>query len=366
MGEDLRARLRRLRREGAQEAPSSPEPIQPASLADGACDPARREESESSSRPVEARDSAGAEDHEAARDRVAPSAPAAGAVAARSAFERLKRRAGPQSEVPVEGTRPAGDRSSNFDEREARAPAAFERPKPRGELSWGPPAGLGASGSTLARTTLIPREHVHGEVRLERFLGLDAAHLALLAKDERLAACDLSRALFLDTETSGLSGGAGTYVWLVGLGRFLEGDDGRFELWQGFLSHPAEERELLAEAATRIAGASCLVTFFGKSFDRHRLEDKMRLFGVEPPFARVPHLDLYWPLRRAHRGKWSDCRLKTLEREVCGVRRVDDLPGSFAPAAWFDFLASRPHRLEGVFRHNADDILSLVSLATRA
>ena len=92
MGEDLRARLRRLRREGAQEAPSSPEPIQPASLADGACDPARREESESSSRPVEARDSAGAEDHEAARDRVAPSAPAAGAVAARSAFERLKRR----------------------------------------------------------------------------------------------------------------------------------------------------------------------------------------------------------------------------------------------------------------------------------
>jgi uncharacterized protein YprB with RNaseH-like and TPR domain len=167
--------------------------------------------------------------------------------------------------------------------------------------------------------------------------------------------------VFFDTETTGLSGGAGTYVFLVGLGRFTAG---RFELWQGFLPHPADEKALLEEVAERIAGASAILSFFGKSFDRHRLEDKMRLHGVAPPFAECIHLDLYHPLRRAHRGRFENCKLKTLERELVGVQRGDDLPGSFAPAAWFDFLNRRPHRLEGVFRHNADDVLSLVTLAT--
>ena len=89
----------------------------------------------------------------------------------------------------------------------------------------------------------------------------------------------------------------------------------------------------------------------------------MRLHGVAPPFEQSIHCDLYYPLRRAHRGKFENCRLKTLERELTHVQRGDDLPGSFAPAAWFDFLGKRPHRLEGVFRHNADDVLSLVALA---
>ena len=148
-------------------------------------------------------------------------------------------------------------------------------------------------------------------------------------------------------------------MFLVGLGRFV---GGRFELWQGFLPHPADEKKLLEEVAERIADASVLVSFFGKSFDRHRLEDKMRLHGVTPPFEQTIHLDLYHSLRRAHRGQFENCKLKTLERELVGVMRADDLPGSFAPAAWFDFLARRPHRLEGVFQHNADDVLSLATL----
>jgi uncharacterized protein YprB with RNaseH-like and TPR domain len=373
MGEDLRARLRRLRREGAPEVPSSTAASGPAQ---SDCEAGRRDSepvqsaSEGEGARVRSSSHDGATAPKSAQERASEAAPDGvviqSSASSRSAFERLKRRSGVQSATGMDEPRRGPELSSRLDDQPRPAVVATESTRPRGELSWGPPARLADSGATTARTTLIPRDHAHGDARLERFLALDAAHLAALAKDERLAGCDLRRALFLDTETSGLSGGAGTYVWLVGLGRFLDGADGRFELWQGFLAHPAKERELLAEAAARIAGASCLVTFFGKSFDRHRLEDKMRLFGVEPPFARVPHLDLYWPLRRAHRGKWSDCRLKTLERELCGVQRVDDLPGSFAPAAWFDFLASRPHRLEGVFRHNADDILSLVALATRA
>jgi uncharacterized protein len=181
-----------------------------------------------------------------------------------------------------------------------------------------------------------------------------------LARDPALAGIDLGRALYLDTETSGLSGGAGTWVFLVGLGSFR---DGAFEVWQGFLAEPADERELLAETAERIRSASAIVSFFGKSFDRHRLEDKMRIHGVEPPFAGRPHLDLYHPLRRLYGPALPDGRLKTVERALCGVEREDDLDGSRAPAAWFDFLHGRAGEIEGVFRHNRDDVLSLVTLA---
>ncbi|MBL8857176.1 MAG: ribonuclease H-like domain-containing protein [Planctomycetes bacterium] len=252
--------------------------------------------------------------------------------------------------------------------RRARGTAWVAQPAVSGEpvahapraLSLGTPRELNQSErGTWARTAWYEAGHQHGSRRLNEVFDVTLNTLAERARDERLKSIDLSRALFFDTETTGLSGGAGTYVYLVGLGRFTAG---RFELWQGFLPHPAEEKRLLEEVSLRIADASVLVSFFGKSFDRHRLEDKMRLHGVTPPFESTIHLDLYHPLRRAHRGQFENCKLKTLERELVGVVRTDDLPGSFAPAAWFDFLAHRPHRLEGVFQHNADDVLSLATL----
>jgi uncharacterized protein YprB with RNaseH-like and TPR domain len=220
-----------------------------------------------------------------------------------------------------------------------------------------------AAGRAPRRTTSFACAHRHGARALADALDFDRALLAAAAKDPRFADVDLARAVFLDTETTGLSGGAGTYVFLVGLGAF-EAD--RFDVWQGFLRDPREERDLLAETAERIAAASAIVSFFGKSFDRHRLEDKMRILGVPPPFEHVPHLDLYWPLRRLCAGRFENGRLKTLESALCGVARADDLPGSFAPAAWFDFLGNRPHQLEGVFRHNLWDVLSLVALLPHA
>jgi len=218
------------------------------------------------------------------------------------------------------------------------------------------PERLVREESVLARRTACER---HGGALLADALSADRLVLAREARDERLATLDPADALYLDTETTGLAGGSGTYVWLVGLGSF---DADRFEVWQGFLSEPAEERALLGLVAERIRAAAYVVSFFGKSFDRHRLEDKMRLHGIAPPFAEKPHLDLYWPLRRRYRGQFADCRLRTLEQGLCGVEREDDLPGSFAPAAWFDFLHGRPHRLEGVFQHNLDDVKSLVTL----
>jgi len=240
-------------------------------------------------------------------------------------------------------------------------PSVRERLAARAARAPGPvlPERLVREEGIFARTTSAGAAERHGALELSAALAADRLVLAREARDERIATSDPADALYLDTETTGLSGGSGTYVWLVGLGSFAAG---RFRVWQGFLSEPAEERALLELVAERIRAAAYVVSFFGKSFDRHRLEDKMRLHGIAPPFAEKPHLDLYWPLRRRHRGRFGDCRLRTLERELCAVAREDDLPGSFAPAAWFDFLHGRPHRLEGVFQHNLDDVKSLATL----
>lgn len=227
----------------------------------------------------------------------------------------------------------------------------------------GDPADLdqsvGPAGQYLARCKDFKRDTLHGSWRLREVEGIDPRAFALLSGDPSLADLDPERAVFLDTETTGLSGGAGTWVFMVGLGWF---EGGAFKVWQGFLGGPEQETALLAETARRIAAAQSVVSFFGKSFDRHRLEDKMRIVGVDSPFEGLPHLDLYHPMRRVNGGQFENDRLQTLERGLLGLEREDDLPGSMAPEAWFDYLAGRPHRLEGVFHHNLLDVLSLVTL----
>ena len=219
----------------------------------------------------------------------------------------------------------------------------------------------GARGRACARVTRWALDHRHGDIELGRALGARASDLALIGIEPRLAGLTLERALYLDIETTGLAGGAGTKAFLVGLGRFIAGG---FELWQGFLRGPEDEAALLDECARRVEEAGALVSFFGKSFDRHRLEDKMRVHGIEAPFERCLHLDLYHPCRRLFGAGLADGRLATMEREIAGVARLHDLPGAFAPAAWYDYLAGRAHRLEEVFEHNRDDILSLVVIAS--
>jgi uncharacterized protein YprB with RNaseH-like and TPR domain len=288
----------------------------------------------------------------------------------RDDLRRLRRE--PARPEPPQPPAPEAPPGAGVRERLARRGARAEGGEPsaggasgEGWLALGPPRDLveepGALGPVRARCTRLADDHLHGEFRLSEIEHAGLEEVVRLTGDPALADLDLRRAVYLDTETTGLSGGAGTYVFLVGLGRFVPGEG--FEVWQGFLAGPEEEAALLEACAARLREASGVVSFFGKSFDRHRLEDKMRLHGVEPPFAALPHLDLYHPLRRLYRDAHEDGRLKTLEAALCGLDRPDDLPGSQAPAAWFDHLAGRAHRLEGVFRHNLDDVLSLVTLA---
>lgn len=240
------------------------------------------------------------------------------------------------------------------------------------------PSGLvSRTGSRGAFSELIVCRSVsdrHGDFRFEE---VDhASDLATLCQDQTLEGFNPRTCVYLDIETTGLSGGAGTWPFMVALGSF-SGD--KFELWQGFMREPGEEPGVLEETARRIRASSGVVSFFGKSFDRHRLEDKMRIHDIESPFEGRPHLDLYHPLNRLYtqRAVWDrhadgactpkdagllDGKLGTMERGLLGFERKHDLSGAHAPLAWFDFLAQRPHLLNQVFRHNALDVWSLVGL----
>ena len=363
MQDAFRSKLARLRREGDRlrsGAAANPAAANPAAANPAAANPA-------------------AGDPEAV-DSAAVDSPAVGSAAVGSAAAApsrgdglIKGRVGgagmPESLKARLGGRTAGARSSQSDG-PPRASGSISAALQGGadglrEASSAPPSGLmevtRPEGTFAARETRVDvGRWAHGGWRLHEVDGAAAGTIARLARDPGLAGLPLREAVYLDTETSGLSGGAGVYVYMVGLGWF-EGDE--FVSWQGFLREPGEERAMLAAVAERLRAAPGMVSFFGKSFDRHRLEDKMRIAGVEAPFDGLAHLDLYHPLRRLTQGTLPDGRLQTMERELLDFHRVDDLPGSLAPAAWFDFLADRPHRLEGVFEHNHHDVLSLAALA---
>lgn len=290
-------------------------------------------------------------------------------------IDRLRRQRG---DPPAKPTKPAASEGESPEwlrrqlggaarSKAASAEQAREAQRPSSALTFGDPTELSSvltdRGELSYRELRYPDSHEHGAWALREIDRASRETLELLARDAACRDLDLRRAVYLDIETTGLSGGAGTIAFMVALGTFEEDE---FRLWQGFLRSPAEEAALMFEVALRVAEADSMVSFFGKSFDRHRLEDKMKLHGVEPPFDKKPHLDLYWPLQRLYGRQFGDGRLGTMETRLTGVERCDDLPGSFAPEAWFDYLGGRGHRLEDVFRHNRDDVLSLVVLAAHA
>jgi uncharacterized protein len=217
-------------------------------------------------------------------------------------------------------------------------------------------------GAFLLHEETFPLTHRHGDIRLEEALTASPRTLALVALEEGMAEWGLDRAIFLDTETTGLSGGAGTYVFLVGVGWF---EAGRFRLMQYYMRDHREERAMLAALNERLASFEGLVTFHGKSFDAPRLRDRMRALHLDPSLPLAHHLDLCIVGRRLWRGKHEDGRLQTLEAAECGFHRKDDLPGAECPEAWFSYLRGDGALMARVFEHNRDDILSLVALAAQ-
>jgi uncharacterized protein YprB with RNaseH-like and TPR domain len=202
----------------------------------------------------------------------------------------------------------------------------------------------------------------HGDVTLSRFRALPERSVEIL--DPSLECFDLRRAVFLDTETTGLAGGAGTAAFLVGIG-FL--DDDHFRIRQYFMRDYSEEPALLHSLAEDLAPFAHLVTFNGKMFDVPLLESRYQLARRSFPLQRALHLDLLHPARRLWKARRDSCRLQALERSLLGVFRSGDVRGEDIPQIYFDYLRSRDARgVAGILEHNHLDVVSLAALAALA
>jgi hypothetical protein len=166
--------------------------------------------------------------------------------------------------------------------------------------------------------------------------------------------------VFYDLETTGLSGGAGNIAFLIGIGRQFQGE---FVVTQLFLADYPGEPAML-ERYRDLSGTSAVqVSYNGRSFDSQVLKTRFLLNRMPPVFP--PQVDLLYPSRRMWSPLLPNVALGTLETEVLGFHRMDDLPGREAPDAWFEWLDGDDGRIGGVFRHNADDIQSLAALLLR-
>jgi hypothetical protein len=179
------------------------------------------------------------------------------------------------------------------------------------------------------------------------------------------------RTVFIDLETTGLSGGAGTLAFLVGCGYF---DLGAFQVRQFLLTSHAAERALLTAVAEFFEGADLIVTYNGKTFDVPVMETRWMFHRLRMPLADVPHFDMLHPARRLWRSRAgaggdieeSGCRLSTLEQTLFDVTRVGDVPGLEIPGRFFRFLRSGdPRPLEPVLEHNRLDLVSLAAVMAR-
>ena len=201
--------------------------------------------------------------------------------------------------------------------------------------------------------------------------------------------------IFYDLETTGLSGGAGNIAFLIGVARQdsrrhkaagdgadvdradVDGTGGEGQpevltVTQLFLSDYPGEAAMLERLRGLFAPRAARVSYNGRCFDSQVIRNRFLLNRLRPPDASgAPEVDLLYPARRLWRGRLADLSLTRVEAEVLGVHRRDDVPGSEAPEAWFEWLrhgskgvkgAKAENRITGVVRHNHDDIIALVRL----
>jgi uncharacterized protein YprB with RNaseH-like and TPR domain len=192
---------------------------------------------------------------------------------------------------------------------------------------------------------------------------LDSGALNLLAPGAPEDIRDPRQWLFLDTETTGLAGGTGTYAFLVGIAWW---DAGGLEVEQFFLREHSEEYSLLTALAERMAERRVLVTFNGKTFDWPLLDTRYRMMRSIRTPEPCAHLDFLHPARNLWRLRLGSVRLPELEKGVLGWNRGADVMSEYIPQIYFDFLrGGSPDPLVPIFLHNQMDLRGLAGLAAR-
>ena len=214
-------------------------------------------------------------------------------------------------------------------------------------------------GEVFVAEQTFPSDYRHGAAPI-----VPASPLSVIAQwadDPRIEELPLPSLAFLDTETSGMAGGTGTYAFMVGVARFV---DDQFQLAQFFLRDPSEEPALLEGLTDFLAPCRALVTFNGKTFDAPLLRTRFTLHHIPNPFADFAHIDLLPLARRLWRDRLPSRALKYLEENILGLPRTsEEVPGYEIPWLYFDYLRTgNASPRKGVFYHNAMDVVTMAAL----
>jgi hypothetical protein len=218
-------------------------------------------------------------------------------------------------------------------------------------------------GETFQAEECYPADFRCGEMMLSDILNIPTYPAHLLSRDEVLKDLDLRKTLFLDTETTGLTGGTGTFVFMVGVG-FFEKDE--FHIQQLFMRDYSEESASLSILNRLLESYQFLITFNGRYYDVPLLETRFILSRMSSKIREMPNFDLLYPSRKIWKGVYENCRLVTLESRLLGMERVDDIPSEYIPTLYFDYLRTgNAMNIHRVFYHNQMDILAMVALTGR-
>ena len=233
---------------------------------------------------------------------------------------------------------------------------------PRPDLYKKPPAGIIKEtdlGPIWMVETVYDEGYLHGRTELSKTIPQSALHY--MGIDSTRDLVDLQNAAVIDTETTGLAGGTGTYPFIIGIGLW-SGD--AFIVRQYILRDFSEEPAQLKALSDDMANSSSILTYNGKSFDMPLLRTRFRINRMKVPFIDYPHVDLLHPCRRIYRNHFESFNLTLLEAMIVGFERIDDVPSHLIPGIYFDFLQNRDHDLLiPILNHNRDDIVSLYILA---
>jgi uncharacterized protein YprB with RNaseH-like and TPR domain len=238
-------------------------------------------------------------------------------------------------------------------------PAA--RPETARPLAPAPSSGGAVPPEVECRESVLDLSGCHGNVPMDAASPITPQlfHLAGLPLDQWSEGL---RLVFLDAETTGLAGGTGTYIFLMGLG-FLDPGRPGLALRQYFLPDPGAEEAFLRQVRAELAAGDLLICFNGKSYDLPLLQTRLRMNGLEPLPAAQPVLDLLFPARRYWKPLLGSCTLQNLEREAIGFHRLGDLPGALVPEMYFRYLRGAGRAsLEPVFEHNRLDLIGMGAL----
>ena len=202
----------------------------------------------------------------------------------------------------------------------------------------------------------------YGQIPISMGLQIPGHILSFLSRDAEFAGLDLSSAVFLDLETTGLAGGTGTVPFLVGLAYYR---DERFKVTQFFLNEMAEEDRLIREVGQFIRDMDfkSIVTYNGKAFDMPLVETRFTMHRTPCPLRGLPHLDFLFSARSLWKHKYDSCRLFNLAQQIVQAERSEDIPGAEIPLRYFQYIRSGDFSLiDPILYHNQEDLLSLLGV----